>query len=154
MSEQVYIVDIDGTIADLSHRLHHIQGDKKDWDAFHAACDKDTPIKDVVDVVITLEGLINTRLIFVTGRPESSRVKTQKWLAKTWGIEYDLEDWEEDLYMRCDGDFRPDFEIKKEIYEHHLKNLTIAGVFEDRKQVVEMWRSLGLTCFQVKDGDY
>lgn len=152
----IYIVDIDGTIADLTHRLHFIQGDKKDWDSFHAACMYDKPIKDVLDVVISLENLINCELKFVTGRPESSRKDTQKWLAKAWELEYDSEEWEEDLFMRKDGDFRPDYVIKKEIYDSFSDEMkgNIRGVFEDREQVVKMWRSLGLTCFQVKDGDY
>jgi len=34
----IYIFDIDGTLADVSHRLHYITGETKDWDAFFAAC--------------------------------------------------------------------------------------------------------------------
>jgi hypothetical protein len=30
------LVDIDGTLADCTHRLHHIQKQPKDWDAFFA----------------------------------------------------------------------------------------------------------------------
>lgn len=59
------------------------------------------------------------------------------------------------LFMRKDGDFRPDWEVKKEIYEKELKDkYEILGVFEDRTQVVQMWRSLGLTCYQVCEGNY
>ena len=37
------IVDIDGTIADCSHRLHYIKGEKKDWNSFFKAAGKDKP---------------------------------------------------------------------------------------------------------------
>ena len=30
----------------------------------------------------------------------------------------------------------------------------VAMVFDDRNQVVDMWRKSGLTCFQVADGDF
>lgn len=35
MSIKYVIVDIDGTVADLSHRIHFIEGEKKDWDSFY-----------------------------------------------------------------------------------------------------------------------
>ena len=154
----IYIVDIDGTIADLTHRLHFIQGDKPDWDMFHATCGKDEPIGDVINIIKLLEDN-NARTLFITGRPESSRHDTQKWLNIAWYNDHENyigRGWEEDLFMRKDGDFRPDYIIKKEIYDSFSDEMkgNIRGVFEDREQVVKMWRSLGLTCFQVKDGDY
>lgn len=39
-----YIFDIDGTIADLSHRLPHIQKEPKDWDAFFGCVADDAPM--------------------------------------------------------------------------------------------------------------
>lgn len=57
--------------------------------------------------------------------------------------------------MRPDGDHRPDYVIKREIYEREIKDkYDVIGVFEDRQRCVDMWRALGLTCFQVAPGDY
>ena len=56
MSKPAIIVDLDGTVADLSHRLHHINGKHRNWDAFFAGVDKDTPI------VGTLSSLVQFRL--------------------------------------------------------------------------------------------
>ena len=57
--------------------------------------------------------------------------------------------------MREDTDHRPDWQVKREIYEREIKDkYNVIGVFEDRQQCVDMWRSLGLTCFQVAKGDY
>ena len=57
--------------------------------------------------------------------------------------------------MRETNDYRQDAVIKKEIYEKEIEGkYCIQGVFEDRTQCVNMWRKLGLTCFQVTDGDY
>ena len=47
MKTEFVIVDIDGTVADLRHRLHFIQGEKKDWDAFYSHAGEDSPIQDL-----------------------------------------------------------------------------------------------------------
>ena len=157
MKKNVYIFDIDGTLADCSHRLsaikppaglvHFEPGEtdwKPDWDKFYSLCDKDKPIEDVCRIFRE----IGYDVICVTGRTEKCRDKTEKWLADN-----DLPC--SCLFMRPDGDHRPDYVLKREIYEKKIKDdCVVLGVFEDRTQVVEMWRNLGLTCFQVANGDY
>lgn len=142
-----YIFDIDGTLADCSHRLHFIQQEKPDWDAFYKDCVNDKPILPVVELAQVLKDSYQD-LIFVTGRPTKYANETIEWLCNTLETDYIK------LYMRDDGDHRPDYVIKKEIYEKYLTDYCIDGVFEDRKQCVDMWRSLGLTCYQVADGNY
>jgi hypothetical protein len=57
--------------------------------------------------------------------------------------------------MRETGDRRKDSIIKKEIFDRHIRDVyNIEFVLDDRNQVVELWRSLGLTCLQVADGDF
>ena len=64
-------------------------------------------------------------------------------------IEYDL------LAMRKAGDTRKDSIIKKEMFEEYVEDkYKILFVLDDRNQVVEFWRSLGLTCLQVAEGDF
>ena len=78
---KIAIVDIDGTIADVRHRLHHIQGpSKKNWKAFFEGMDRDTPINAVIAQVHELEK--EHDLIVVTGRPEHYRARTEKWFKK------------------------------------------------------------------------
>lgn len=144
-----HIFDIDGTLADCSQRLHFIQQEKPDWDAFYKDCVNDKPIKPVLNL-LRLIYEDEQDVIFVTGRPEKYRKQTTLWLSKYLMSEHF------GLAMRKDGDHRPDYIVKKEIYEKEIKPYFkhIGGVFEDRKQCVDMWRSLGLTCYQVADGDY
>ncbi len=159
--KSAYIFDIDGTIADCSHRLHHIQppfglvhfepGEtewKPDWDTFYSLCVNDKPIDNVCHLLRVLQR--DFEIIFITGRSEKFRNHTTEWLKRQLGsfAEYHL-------FMRADGDHRPDYVIKKEIYDEHIKDkFNVLGVFEDRDQVVKMWRELGLTCYQVADGSY
>ena len=78
---QAIIVDIDGTLADLSHRLHHIKGGRRDYEAFYAAMGADPLIKPIRDLVgILYEGAYATGepvIILCSGRPERYRKVTQ-----------------------------------------------------------------------------
>lgn len=143
------ICDIDGTIADISHRLHFIEKAPKDWDAFHAACKNDTVIENIKALLDLINTSDDVYFFYITGRPEKSRKDTEQWLEKhNFPIGT--------LYMREDGDRREDFVIKKEALKAmgYYECERIWLVLEDRTQVVKMWREMGLTCLQVKDGDY
>lgn len=57
--------------------------------------------------------------------------------------------------MRPEGDIRKDSIVKREIFENYIRDYyNIQFVLDDRNQVVEMWRSLGLKCLQVQEGDF
>ena len=146
-----YIFDIDGTLADCSQRLHFIQQEKPDWDAFYKDCVSDKPIAPTIELLRALQEY-GANIIYITGRPCKYMNETIQWLKKYTECPVRC------LYMRTNDDHRPDYIVKKEIYEidikPYLKNECIWGVFEDRKQCVDMWRSLGLTCYQVADGNY
>lgn len=140
------LCDLDGTVADLTHRLHHIQSKPKNWDAFYAACKDDGVYENIANLVKFL-GDADCHIIYVSGRREGTRKDTRTWLDNNKfppGA----------LLMRSDGDFREDYIVKREIFERELKAYNIWFVLDDRDQVVKMWRELGLTCLQVKSGDY
>ena len=145
----IYLVDIDGTLADLSHRLHFIEKEPKDWDGFFAACGGDAPIPKVINTVKSLER--NNEILLVTGRTEDVRQQTEDWLLAK-GISWDA------MYMRQSGDHRPDNIVKGELLDQILDTYCdqddIAGVFEDRKQVVDMYRARGLQVYQVAEGNF
>ena len=131
------ICDLDGTLA--------LNGGR-DW------FDYDKVINDRLDWRINdllNELYYNNDIIFVTGRDEECREITEQWIKKVAGIDDFL------LYMRSHGDKRPDHVVKKELYEKYVEpNYNVSCVFEDRNNVVEMWRELGLLCLQVYDGNY
>jgi hypothetical protein len=142
------VVDLDGTLADCSHRLHHIRGRRrKDWDAFFAACHLDEPNPVVVDLVKALGK--EHRLIFCSGRPERTRQATEQWLEKHLGITPQA------LYMRGDADRRADDIVKRELLQRMRNDrFDPALAIDDRRRVVDMWRSEGLVCAQVAEGDF
>ena len=75
---------------------------------------------------------------------------TSAWLDKYLGKgNYDK------LIMRKEGDYRKDAFVKFELGTEILKEWDVPMVFDDRNQVVDMWRNgLQLQCFQVADGNF
>jgi hypothetical protein len=56
--------------------------------------------------------------------------------------------------MRQDDDNRPDYEVKREMYETHVKGKrNVEAIFDDRLQVRRLWYELGLPLFSVGDPD-
>ena len=147
----IYIFDIDGTIADATHRLHFIQDHvPRKWDEFFAGTIDDAPKFAVIDVLSALYA-VGHDIWYWSARPEHTRKMTLTWL-NTFGL-YPCMD---DLRMRPDGDRRHD-DILKEEWLHSLsveERSRLAGVFEDRARVAEMYRRNGVTCFHVARGNF
>ncbi|TKK84663.1 5'-hydroxyl kinase [Herbidospora galbida] len=135
---QAYIVDIDGTVA--------LRGDRSPFDMTRVV--EDRPNWPVIRVLNDLYRTGND-LIFVSGRDDSCQRETWTWLVEHLDFEPIA------LHMRKHGDFRTDWIVKSEIFDNEIRNhYNILGVFDDRDQVVQMWRTLGLTCFQVAEGNF
>ena len=102
------IVDIDGTLSDSRHRLHHLQSKPKNWPAFFDEMVNDPPYQWVVDLVRLLAR--DHLIMLASGRPDSHQPQTIEWLGKQ-GVP-----WTE-LHMRKTGDYRLDTIVKKEILD-------------------------------------
>ena len=151
MNKRNIICDLDGTLADLTHRLHHVKGDKKNWDAFHAQCVNDKPHDDVIRIVDTFRlgncgcAYPRNNLYILSGRNEVVRAETTRWLEDNTPF-VDIV-----LAMRKAYDHRPDTEVKRDmVRELGLTPDNTLCVFDDRQCVVDMWRELGFRCLQVQ----
>ena len=146
------IFDIDGTLADCSHRIHHIKKQPKDWDSFFAELANDKPIDHVVELARMYQAALPDGIVFVSGRPERTRGDTMKWLR-----EHKIHNGYSKLrlYMRADGDRRDDDIVKFEILTRMRgQGLFPAMAFDDRDRIVKMWRANGVPCFQVAEGNF
>lgn len=159
MSRPLYIFDLDGTLADAAHRIHHISGDKKDWRAFFAASVDDKPIAPLITTFHALQ-LAGAECWIWTGRSDEVRAETVDWLKKHCRFDASKAGTflraPELFQMRKAGDHRPDHVIKGEwlaaLDPPEYNRLT--AVFEDRARVVQMWRDAGVTCYQVAPGEF
>lgn len=152
----LYIFDIDGTLCDITHRLHFIQGDKPDWDAFHRACNKDVPKKSVIALMDTLRGT-GAEVWLFSGRSDIVRTETENWLHHHTSFSaWLLEENPAQLSMRQEGDYTEDHLLKESwLSKMLLEDVErLVCVFDDRQRVVDMWRKNGVTCMQVAPGDF
>lgn len=193
MLKKAIVFDLDGTLADLQHRLPHIDkvvkfytdgrmkygwvlrnskdeeisrsaalyassdtalaaGDaenKKDYRAFFAACEDDAVIEPIAMVFRALRAQRECAILIASGRSDECKEATMAWLSK-----YDLSSYHP-IYMRKAGDRRPDYKIKSEMLNHMVQDgFAPILAFDDRDQVVNMWRANGIPCAQVAPGDF
>jgi hypothetical protein len=141
--KDIIIIDLDGTLANIEHRLHHIQKEPKDWDSFYDACDKDVPNEWAVKL-IEMVTWTTYKIIILSARRKIDKHKTLGWLIKN-EIKYD------DLFLlRGLNDHTPDYVLKKRWLDSQPEETKerILFVVEDRQRVVDMWRAEGITCLQ------
>jgi predicted kinase len=132
----------DAIICDLDGMLALLNG-RNPYDA--STCDQDELCRPVWEVLDRMEG---KTVLLVSGRMDTYRPQTEAFLHKH-DVRYSY------LFMRAAGDTRKDFVVKQEIYEREIRGkYNVLFVLDDRDQVVEMWRGLGLTVFQVAEGDF
>jgi predicted secreted acid phosphatase len=145
MAEEIVIFDIDGTLADVSERVHHLNNKPKDWDAFFEGIPQDKAIHSMVRLCNILYHA-GIKILLCSGRSEQYRRETVEWLARQ-GVKY------HELLLRRAKDKRTDSAVKREILAG-LDRSKILFVVEDRRGVVEMWRSEGLVCLQCAPGEF
>ena len=136
------IFDMDGTLCDTSTTVHFVQGEDRNFDAFHAASMECPPHQHVVDGLrkAQADGLA---VIIVTARTSKWRDYTIKWLDGL-DISYDA------LYMRIEADFRPDYVIKKDILKQILADgFTPVHAWDDSDKVIALWRENGIEVTEV-----
>jgi predicted kinase len=132
------LVDIDGTVA--------LMNDRNPYDMSRVR--HDTPNHSVIQAVRAMH-TAGFLVVYCSGRSDDCREETQEWLDRHVGVPY------EGLFMREYGDQRRDSIVKAEIFDREIRGrYHVVAVFDDRDQVVRMWRSLGLTVFQVADGNF
>ena len=133
------IVDIDGTVA--------LKGTRDPYDESRVS--EDQPNPPVVDLVWD-QYRDGYEILFCSGRSDNCRKETLDWLRETFDLPSDPK-----LFMRKAGDTRKDSIVKYELFNENIRdNYRVKYVLDDRNQVVEMWRALGLTCLQVAPGDF
>lgn len=132
------IFDVDGTLAEMCDRSPYE----------YAKVSGDLPIGSVIDEVHN-HLAAGYRIIFLSGRKDSCSEETVGWLKRHTGITYPA------LLMRSSDDNRKDSIVKYELFDKYVRsNYNVRCVYDDRNQVVDMWRDLGIQTFQVNYGDF
>ena len=122
------VIDIDGVLADVRHRVHFVERSPKDWDAFFAAAPDDPPLAEGIE---TAHRLVNEghSIVYVSGRPERCRSDTESWLR-----EQALP--AAPLHLRRDSDRRPARVTKVQIIRQLAESDQVVIVVDDDGAVV------------------
>lgn len=137
------IWDLDGTLANDSARAHHVEvpmGVERNWAAYFDAIDQDAPIAASMELLHALHAQ-GVRIVFLTGRPEYTRPKTEHWLHAHGMTGYD------ELLMRPEGERRPAGEFKADEVVRLRERYHLICAFEDRIDVAEHLRRAGVPVF-------
>lgn len=125
----VAVIDVDGVVADVRHRLRFLRQRPGDWNAFFAAAPGDPPLPQGVDLVLGLAA--EHDLVWLTGRPERCRADTERWLAAQ-GLPSGT------LRMRPDDDRRSARMFKRAELRRLARTRRVAVVVDDDPAVVRL----------------
>ena len=120
------VFDIDGVVADVRHRLHHIEHGRRGWDAFFDEADADPLLPEGAALVADLAGRHD--IVWLTGRPEWLRSVTARWL-RDHGLPMT------ELHLRPHGDYRPAPRYKLGVLQR-LSARGVAAFVDDDELVV------------------
>lgn len=124
----VTVCDIDGVLADTGHRLHHVAGAPRDWEAFFADAGLD-PLIDEGRQFVVQAASAGDEIVYLTGRPERWRQVTQDWLDA-----HHLPPG--DLIMRGDADRRPAQVVKLRALHALAQQCRVRAFVDDDPEVV------------------
>jgi hypothetical protein len=138
--------DIDGTLADINHRVHYWRESPKNWAMFKSEMINDTPIEPICFMARSMS-LLGHHVILCSGRGEETREVTENWLNKH-NIKF------KKLYMRAEKDYRSDDIVKKELLDQIVVDFGQKPDiwFDDRPRVVKMLRENGVFVVDVYQG--
>jgi len=148
-NNNIVIFDLDGTLANIDKRRNlATKNGKMNWNVFFNPnnIDLDTPNQAVINMANILYS--QDYIIYIlSGRSDKTYQATIAWLDKH-KVNYDL------LIMRPQNQlYKKDSDLKQSWLDTIGKD-RVSMVFDDRQQVVDMWRQNGLPTFQVADGDF
>jgi hypothetical protein len=130
----IAVIDLDGVVADVRHRLHHLDARPRDWAAFFAGIPADPVLPEGLAVVQRLTG--DHELVYLTGRPERTRAATEAWL-----LRHRLPQGR--LIMRSERDRRPARVTKPGLLRRLAAGRQIAVVVDDDPDVCDALRRDG-----------
>lgn len=145
--QDIVLFDLDGTLANGDHRVHHVLKHPKYWRTYFHHCDADKiiPHARVIFCAMIAAGF---QVWIVSGRSDEVRDKTLQWLDENECLPHNL-------IMRKEGDCTGDDVLKVSwLKDGTIPKERVLCVFDDRARVVKAWRKAGIPCYQVAEGDF
>ncbi|MEU8892755.1 hypothetical protein [Streptomyces sp. NPDC048442] len=135
------VFDLDGTLADSTHRQRFLERKPRDWNAFFAAAPQDPPLSE--GVALALSSARECEVVYLTGRPERCRRDSVAWLAAQ-GLP------EGRMWMRPDNDRRPARQTKLEILKRLARGREVRVLVDDDALVCDAAEQAGFTVVRAR----
>lgn len=147
-SREAVVVDMDGTLCDVSSVRHFVARRPKDFHAFHSGAMHCPPHQSVLDEVASHHRAGRTILI-VTARMYQWEDSTRAWLDRHLHVPY------QGPFMRGDTDFRSDVEVKRDIHRVLVGDYghRIVHAIDDNPAILALWAELGISTTTVPGWD-
>lgn len=131
------IVDMDGTLVNVTDIRHHVRKHPKDFDSFHAASIDSPPIQQALDFCQRYhdQGYV---ILVVTARVHKWFYTSLFWLHENMAVPF------EGPFMRQDNGLRPDVDVKREIFAGLVTQYDIRAACDDNPAIIALWQELGL----------
>jgi len=139
----IVLVDMDHTLAHSSWRDGMIGN--APWDEYHRWGCHDRPVKEMCALIESMSTNALWKIVGITGRPESFRAMTMKWLVDN-RLHLD------ELMMRDDNDYRPNAKMKVEMCREKFGtplSKHISFIIDDNEDICSAFRAEGVTTLQV-----
>lgn len=133
--------DMDGTLNNVNNLRHFLEGKYRDFDSFHRMSEFEPENPEVLQLLRDAHAA-GFAVLITTARSEPYRETTQKWLD-------DRDAPFENLMMRKEGDFRSDYEVKKEMFEEISKHYDIVRCVDDNPQAIRAWEENGVNVTKI-----
>lgn len=141
--KQIVLVDLEGTLSDCGHRIHHWQ--KQDYDTWNELFPQDKPRPEVIDLVVALAE--KYEIYIATAKPFEYYSDVDKWLKKHLPLQT------VEILMRPDGNEQTSPDLK-DSWVQALENegKVIALAIDDREDVIDMYSEVGTPIVDVSRG--
>jgi hypothetical protein len=133
------VIDLDGVLADVTARLHHIEGQPKNWNAFFAGIPDDLPYAE--GLAIARELAAEHELVYLSGRPERTRSDTERWLRRHGAPDGQI-------VLRRNPDRRPARVVKIGQLRQLAEQSSVAVFVDDDPAVCRAAREAGFPVFE------
>jgi hypothetical protein len=138
LKQLAIICDLDGTLCNIDHRLHHVRNGNKDWDSFFAGISDDSINGWCSRLLRDMQ--YNIKIVLCSGRGQEYFIPTAEWLNQH-DIPYNR------LFMRPKKNYQRDDLVKEMLLDFEiLPRYDVLFAVDDRQQVIAMWRRRGIIC--------
>lgn len=156
----IALADMDGTLANVSSIRFHVDGTHtkkqangrvkpiKNFDKFHAASEFVPANQQAVDFCVRMRAAGHLVGI-VTARMRQWEGVTTRFLERECAEHFD---WVNPIWMRTDGDYRKDREVKSDILDEILQDYEVVAAIDDNPNIIELWEERGIPEIEIVPG--